>query len=309
MNVSTIVCTRNRGHKIYDCLTSIDESYNFARPINGEIIVVNNGSTDNTLEIVYAFAQKAMFPVRVLTEDKPGLNVARNCGLRNAVYEIIVYTDDDCRVSESYISDVLKHHTNDTEPVLRFGAVHLGDPQDWPISVNICPYTRRWQKFSGCSVYPRSSVIIGCNMTFPKSIVAKIGFFDERFGNKLIPGGDDTDFGFRAYEAGFALECVPDMVVKHFHGRNNIEVVSKLIKNYSIGGGALYAKLGFSHPHIKRKLQKVLGGSMEEMSQNNDLTQDERQVTIGNLFKKMQLLYFIGFVRFFYVTLIKTLKG
>lgn len=308
MKPSVIVCTRNRGHKIRECLESIDASLRHAKPSEAEIVVVNNGSTDDTEEVVKEVAKHTHFPLRLITEPKPGLNVARNCGLRNASGDLLIYTDDDCRMSESYISDALRHHGSDAVPVLRFGGVHLGDNDDWPISINTSPVARRWQKDDGTAC-PRSSDIIGCNMTFPKAIPAKIGRFDERFGNRHIPGGDDTDFGFRAYQAGFPVECVPDMIVYHFHGRRGLDAVTKLVRNYSIGGGALYAKLGLSHPHVINKLRKKPGGSAMPQDAVREAEPDERKAVIGRLFRGTHFYYTLGILRFYRASLLEIISS
>ncbi|NCC22227.1 MAG: glycosyltransferase family 2 protein [Alphaproteobacteria bacterium] len=299
MKPSVIVCTRNRGHKIRECLESIDASLRHAKPSEAEIVVVNNGSTDDTEEVVKSFARNAVFPVNHVYEERPGLNVARNRGLRTATGDLLLYTDDDCRMDVGHIKQALEYHECDERPVLRFGRVDLGDPQDWPMTIHTCPHVRRWQKDHPEWGYPSMGNIIGCNMTFPKSIYNDIGGFDDRFGNPTIPGGDDTDFGFRAFYKGYKLEYVPDMAVKHYHGRRDAESVWRLIRNYSIGAGALYGKYGFNHPHIKR----IFAPKPTESPRAAPARTDERSATIHAFHKKAKIYYLVGLRKYVTISL------
>jgi glycosyltransferase involved in cell wall biosynthesis len=64
MKLSVIVATRNRAHAITCCLDSIAASLAHAASLDAEIVVVDNGSTDATSEIVKRWASACPFPVR-----------------------------------------------------------------------------------------------------------------------------------------------------------------------------------------------------------------------------------------------------
>jgi glycosyltransferase involved in cell wall biosynthesis len=123
MKLSVIVATRNRAHAISGCLDSIADSLAKAAPLDAEIVVVDNGSQDGTSRIVEQWATGCAFPVRLLVEPRSGLAVARNRALRTAQGELLVFTDDDCRLSKEYVNDLLSHDAADTEPVLSGGRV------------------------------------------------------------------------------------------------------------------------------------------------------------------------------------------
>ena len=92
MKLSIIVCTRNRAHAIAGCLDSIAVSLSRAAPIEAEIVIVDNGSEDNTSAVVQQWAESCTFPVRLLHEPRKGLAKARNCGLRSAQGGLLVFT-------------------------------------------------------------------------------------------------------------------------------------------------------------------------------------------------------------------------
>src|SRR5215471_8195618 len=71
--------------------------------VGGELILVNNGSTDRTEEVMYDFRDRSHFPVEVINEPAPGLARARTSGLARAGGETIVFTDDDCYLAPGYL--------------------------------------------------------------------------------------------------------------------------------------------------------------------------------------------------------------
>ena len=85
--VSVVVCSYNGAATLEDCLGSLGK---LSYP-NYEVILVNDGSTDNTRQIA------DLFPwVRSIHQPNLGLSTARNVGLQAAAGEIIAYTDSDC---------------------------------------------------------------------------------------------------------------------------------------------------------------------------------------------------------------------
>jgi glycosyltransferase involved in cell wall biosynthesis len=270
MKLSVIVSTRNRAHAITGCLDSIAASLAKAAPLDAEIVVVDNGSQDATSRIVEQWATGITFPVRLLVEPRAGLSFARNRALRTAQGELLVFTDDDCRLSEEYVNDLLVHDAADTEPVLRGGRVELGDHTDLPITIKTTTTRERLNRRTNpvtndCIV----GQINGCNMTMRRALVDKLGPFDERFGaGSSLESSEDSDYLFRAYLAGFTLEYVPDMTVFHYHGRKQKPVGYKLYRAYSIGTGAMYAKYLFKQPNlclpfywdIKKSIKEIVSG-------------------------------------------------
>jgi glycosyltransferase involved in cell wall biosynthesis len=253
MKVSVIVCTHNRAYAIGPCLDSIAQALANAAPVAAEIVVVDNASTDDTSAVVREWAKTSAFPVNIQFESRKGLANARNCGIRAARGDLLVWTDDDCRLDKDHISDALRHDAADIEPVLRGGRVELGDPTDLPMSIKTDLTPARWSRQMGSA--KRVSLgycIAGCNMIMRRTLVERLGPFDWRFSTKAIPAAEDTDYIFRAYLAGLTIEYVPDAVVFHFHGRKTISDKNKLMRNYMIGKGAVYAKHFFRDPNLCR---------------------------------------------------------
>src|SRR5689334_23049136 len=91
--ISMIVSTRNRGQKLRGCLNAIR---NLESRAAWEVIVVDNGSTDETPAVLDEFSSSMNTSLKVIREPKQGWCRALNRGIASARGEILAFTDDDC---------------------------------------------------------------------------------------------------------------------------------------------------------------------------------------------------------------------
>lgn len=87
---SIIIPTYNAEHSIIDCISSI----NIQKLHNYEILIINDGSTDNTLSLLYNIKEKNE-RLKILTIDNQGVSSARNRGIKEAQGEWIIFMDSD----------------------------------------------------------------------------------------------------------------------------------------------------------------------------------------------------------------------
>jgi glycosyltransferase involved in cell wall biosynthesis len=256
MQLSVIIATRNRMHAMPGCLDSIAASLAAAGLRDAEIVVVDNGSADDTAAaVVLAWARDRGISLQAVAERKPGLSHARNRGVRHAQGRLLLFTDDDCRLEPGYIGQLLAYDAADAGLVLRGGRVVLGNGSDLPLTVT--PATRKtWSKASPPRHENIGTFILGCNMTMRRALFDRVGPFDERFGGGSAPiqCGEDHEYIFRAYCKGVTIATVPDMTVFHFHGRQSVDDGYRLMRNYMTGSGAIYAKYLFRSPNLCRQL-------------------------------------------------------
>ena len=303
MNVSIIVCTRNRAYVIDKCLASIAVALHAAQALEAELLIVDNNSTDDTAARVRLWGAGQSFPVRLLFESRKGLSAARNCGLRAARGDVIAFTDDDCRLSETYFVDLVRHFKGDEEPVLRGGRVDPGDHGDLALSIKTQTEGKCWKINDSHARHENlGDSLVGCNMALHRVLVQKLGLFDERLGaGSSIPGGEDTDYILRAYKAGFTVSYVGNMAVAHFHGRKTPTEGAKLLQNYAYGWGALYSKYLFSFPayckpfywDVKNALKEIALGRNTFLPGIGFSHRDKVRYSIIG-FVKFGLLCFIG---------------
>ena len=102
--VSIIICTYNRADSLADTLRSF-EGQNIDLSKKVEILVVDNNSTDHTKDVVTGFTSS--LPVRYLKETAQGQSFARNRGVAEANGDTILFTDDDVRLDDGWVSAYL----------------------------------------------------------------------------------------------------------------------------------------------------------------------------------------------------------
>ena len=219
-------------------LTSIADAVRYVPDMAVEVVLVDNGSTDDTQTIIQSWAQLVPFPVKPVYQARKGLALARNTGIAASKGAILVFTDDDCILNDDYLIRLRAHYAQDHTPVIRGGRVELGDPTDQPFTILLGDLPARMTDVS----FP-GGFIIGANMTMTREVCERLGPFDTRFGaGAVFMAGEETDYVYRAHRARIPVEYVPDMIVKHFHGRKDKSSIAHLSYGYDIANGALYAK-------------------------------------------------------------------
>jgi glycosyltransferase involved in cell wall biosynthesis len=241
VDISLIISSRNRAYGLTNCLDAVSKAARQANYLKVELVFVDNGSTDNTSEIVQEWAKSAPVNTALVHEAKPGLAFARNSGMEAARGDILAFTDDDCEIFPDYFSTLAALFAADKEPIMRGGRIELGDSRDLPITIKT--------ELEPASLTPNlhsGGFIHGANMAFPRTLADKVGLFDTRFGaGAPFRSGEDTDYVHRAFNAGIRVEYLPEFAVKHFHGRRALGDAKKLQAGYAMGNGALYAKYLF----------------------------------------------------------------
>ncbi len=257
--VSVVVCTYNGSEKIDPCLKSLlKQNYE-----DFEIIVVDDGSTDNVASII------KKYPVKLYryTQNK-GLSAARNVGIKHAKGEIIAFTDDDCIADIYWLSALVKGYTN--EEIAGVGGIvqvnnkensifaqfvrernPLGPMTDeLLVSNNIFYrfhlYIKNMYNNILISKPTRAYSLIGANMSFRKDILAENNGFDELF----TFGADEEDLCKRIHKNNKAvLLYVPDAIISH-HFDVSMKGILKKNYAYGIGSARMFCKYSDRRPTI-----------------------------------------------------------
>jgi len=197
--VSVVVCSYNGARTLRECLTSLQDLHYPSY----EVIFVDDGSKDNTQEIMKDFPT-----VRNIVQVNKGLSVARNVGIAAAKGEVVAFTDSDCMVDRDWLY-FLVHALLSSD----FAAV--GGP-------NISPPATDWiQAVVGAAPGSPSHVLLtdtiaehvpGCNMAYHKWALEEIGGFDPEYRK----AGDDVDVCWRLMQRGYQIGFSPAAVVWHY---------------------------------------------------------------------------------------------
>lgn len=250
--VSIIVPTRNRARKLSCCLQHVLGIRSAAR---WELIVVDNGSTDETLHVLDDLGRQSRLRMRVVNESVPGGGRTRNTGAMVAGGEILIFIDDDCYVRPDIVDrycEIFK------DPAIGFagGRILLHDRSDYPLTINESVFEMR---FPADRPVPCGIVQSG-NMAVRRQALHDAGGFDERMGPATQFPAEDWDVQTRMSIRGWAGGYFPGPTVSHDHGRKGAEA-RKRIRAYNVGSGAVYLKLIADRatrwiylPHILRRM-------------------------------------------------------
>jgi glycosyltransferase involved in cell wall biosynthesis len=220
---SVVVCSYNGARTIGECLYHLSK-LNYP---NYEIIVVDDGSTDNTAEI----AQQ--YKVRLIQTENRGLSAARNTGREHANGEIIAYIDDDAYPDPDWLNYYNVAFRNASHAL-------IGGP-------NLSPVNDPWvaQCVARSPGGPNHVLLTdtlaehvpGCNMAFRKSRLEEIDGFDPMFHT----AGDDVDVCWRIQEKGWTVGFAPSAVVWH-HRRSSISAYWRQQRGYGRAEALLHQK-------------------------------------------------------------------
>ena len=100
--ISVVICSYNSEHRIKRVLDCLSAQQN-CDEIAWEVIMVDNASTDNVIEVAEKSWNHPKVPLHIFHEQRQGQSYATRTGIEKAAYHIIVMIDDDNYVSPNYI--------------------------------------------------------------------------------------------------------------------------------------------------------------------------------------------------------------
>jgi MprA protease rhombosortase-interaction domain-containing protein len=239
MRLSVVVCTRNRSSKLLCALASLERC---TRPdgVDVEVLVVDNGSSDDTREVSESFAARSALNCRYVLEATPGKSAALNTGISESAGDHVAFTDDDVIVSTDWLRQLVLEYLAEPEIAGVGGRVVLHDRRDAPVTLR-CSTERRRLTVADFSI--ENIPILGCNMSFRKEVLDEIGLFDERLGpGTPTRSAEEADLLYRVFRRGHVLLYAPEVLVYHDHGRRTDDDLAPLYRDYLRGRGAFYCK-------------------------------------------------------------------
>jgi glycosyltransferase involved in cell wall biosynthesis len=235
--VSIVICTRNRSASLGRTLETIASLDVAALSVGAELIVVDNGSSDDTQAVITAFRERAPFPVTYVHEARPGLAVARNAGIRQTAHQVILFTDDDCLPARDWLLTATRLFSSDLLQVIG-GRVELYNPDHLDLSIKTSLARDRLRGVGGLLGF-----VHGANLAFGRPVIDRIGWFDVRFGaGTPLQSAEDTEFVYRAFRAGLPVLYEPGLAVQHDHGRSGLRDWMRLTRGYCYGIGGMAMK-------------------------------------------------------------------
>jgi len=215
MTFTVIICTHNRCNILHHCLESFVTFGKLTQKY--EIVIVDNASTDSTLNTVKSFQDKIPY-LRYVIESKIGLSHARNRGALEAKGEWLFYLDDDAKLRESTLSEFCK--VIDNYPFVLFTGIYkpwyINEPPKW-LKGNLVSYILKGEK----GIRPiNEDYISGGIMGIKKSVLLNLGMFDSELGMKgdRVGYGEESDLQFKACQKNLPIGINTDMIMDHLVG-------------------------------------------------------------------------------------------
>lgn len=196
-SVSVIVVTCNECDRLSDCLRSLeDQSF---PPIETEIIVIDDGSTDGTADVV----RDLFRGVRVISKANEGADISRNRGIAESEGRWIVFIDSDCVAPRGWLETLVGVLEKNPSAVVGGRVIHRG------------PFLRRVVGIADFGEYQgliRRVVrcLPTCNLGLARSSLGEV-----RFDPRLADAGGDTLFTETLRRGGATLIYEPEVAVEH----------------------------------------------------------------------------------------------
>jgi glycosyltransferase involved in cell wall biosynthesis len=250
LTVTVAICTWNRAALLRRTLESF-LSLVPPRDADWRVLVVNNSCTDNTEDVVREFAGR--LPIVSVLEPVPGVSNARNCALREANSQYLLFTDDDVLVSPGWLGAFVS-------AARRYpAAVAFGGPIDpWfvvtpdpdlaaafpNLRVGFCAVDHRLPEgpISDRAEIATENLLYGANMAFSLPGLAGL-MFNPAMGpvHDRPMFGEETLFVGKLRARGDAIVWVPDMRLKHYV--DPARMTLKYLLPYYEGVGRAHVKL------------------------------------------------------------------
>jgi len=222
--ISVVIATFNRAAHLEKCLATLDcQEWNRD---SFEVIVVNDGSTDASGDVINRFSANCRIRFRTTFHENRGVSFSRNAGVAMADGQFVLFTDDDCRLPVWWIgryAEEIASLASDTigvggpltsvvEGVPSFAArfiTYLDEFNYVPVLGSFRIYPVHTSRIASGDVVPylRTS-----NALFRKDLLCATGGFDLGFRR---PGGEDPDLCFRLLARGGHFRFDPGLVVDH----------------------------------------------------------------------------------------------
>lgn len=254
--ISVIIPTYNYGHYIGRTLSSVlAQTYN-----NFEIIVVDDGSKDNTQEVVEGFRDSR---IRYIYQENQGACSARNHGIKEAIGEFLLFEDADDIIEPEHLETYLNVAVNNPGSNVYGPAVKvmLENGEFKILSVKgKCPggdllehWLSHWAIHPNCILWPRENV-------------QKVGLWDES-----LHANQDGDYAIRALLAGISFVFVEKApFAKYLQHHNEVAQISCTINEKTISSKIRVLekteKILLENGNFKTKYKNALGKKYYEFS-------------------------------------------
>ena len=247
-SVSVVIPVYNGEKYIKKCLDSLSQQT--LADNKYEIIIVDNGSSDISVQIA------ENYNVKLLKEPKRGSYAARNKGIKNALGDIIAFTDVDCIVAKDWLEQAVKYYDDNKDAEIIAGQVEFFSDQMLSVWGYFDKNTFLNQEYSY-----NTGVAKTANLFVAAKVFKTVGLFDG-----TLQSGGDVDWTAKAVSKGISIHYEPKAVVYH-PVRNSFNEIAQKVYRVGSGKGQVLKNnydrrsSNFGKKHLKHPF-KILGEAM-----------------------------------------------
>ncbi len=188
--ISAVVCTRNRGKQLIETIESILANRN----VDFELLIIDQSTNDETNQALQPYLSNPR--LRYIQTATQGAGLSRNIGLHQARAEIVAYTDDDCQVSDRWLSKMLAAIKINPKVAIVFCSIEAGPHNTNYGAIPTYEY-RKDRVVQSLSGYFRS-IGMAAGMAVRKQVVLRWGGFDPAMGpGSVFRSAEDHDLALR----------------------------------------------------------------------------------------------------------------
>jgi len=285
MDLSIIIVNYNTSKLIIQALNSV---YKNSKNINFEIIVVDNASKDDSVEMI-----KKHFPQVILIQNNEnlGFSKANNIAIKRSIGEYILLLNSDTIVMEDTLEKMIKYMNDNPDVgasgckvVLPDGSLDKACKRSFPTPQNALYNALKLDR-----LFPQSKVfgeynltyldeneihdvdcLVGAFMMVRREVIEQVGLLDEDF----FMYGEDIDWCYRIKQAGWRIVYYPKTKIIHYKGGSSKKKNTKIIYEFH---KAMYL---FFEKHYKDRYSILL-----------------RYVVYLGIFSKMLLSFLVNIFR------------
>ncbi|MFC2188734.1 glycosyltransferase family 2 protein [Fulvivirgaceae bacterium LMO-SS25] len=206
-SISIIIPCYNQGHFLTECVESVlSQDFN-----DWEMLIVNDGSTDDTLKLALDFASKDK-RINVIDKENGGLSSARNTGIKQAKGKYIHFLDSDDFVLKGFYSAMIDSF-NDTESV----DVILSGYQYYSLDRGFFQIVEGKEKSYDLQDFLNGNIAPPVAFCLKTELIQSIGNFDES-----LKSAEDWDFWLRVLKAGGKVKGLRKALVAYRYSKDSM---------------------------------------------------------------------------------------